>query len=641
MSTALLFKDTPASAQPVALVFGASSSGVAPDAGLSLSGTLPALAGHIALARVFGLSLSAALPSLSGTVNTLYLSDTQRPTVARLIAVAQIAQPQISGIAQPEQHASRTNTGYAQAFEQASPTRAYIHGAYSDASRTPAPAQALFADATRYASQRVQALMAEADHHHLRRAGHFDDAARARTALGAKFEDGLHDRRKTVQSPFQEAARRTLRYRGTAGPALPTQCARHSRFQEAWVPRPGRYVPPVIPPVQPEYWGAALLFACPPLAYPALVFGPTQCGVPVTPGALYYILLARVYMTAHTITAARLPDLVDVPIFEASVSADSGSYCWSLQASGPASLFELLAPSAGLPAQLKLTLDGIPFVFAIDRISRSQSFGKTGVSVQGRSVTALIAAPYLRAITRNNTLARTAHQLAEDALIATGVAIDWGVGSGALANAGLVDWLVPAGAFSNSGSALDAVQSIVQAAGGYLQSHRSLPTLQARHPYGMRAGDNPGAPWGWAAGAADIELAPDAIITSAIERQDGPDINAVYVSGTSHGVLALVKRTGSAADKLAAMVTDSLITRADAARQRGLAILGTAGNKYAVRLDLPVLTGPSQPGVIDVGALVQVNASVPWRGRVRAVSVNAQRPSLRQTITLERHLETT
>lgn len=334
-------------------------------------------------------------------------------------------------------------------------------------------------------------------------------------------------------------------------------------------------------------------------------------------------------MTAHSIYAQRLPDLAEIPIYDATVAADEGSYCWTLSASGPASLFALLAPVDGLPVQLRVTMDGIPWVFAVDSISRSGSFGKTGVSISGRSVTALIGAPYLRATARNNALDRTAQQLAEDALESSGVALDWG----------LTDWLVPAGAWSHQGTPLDAVQAIAQAAGGYLQSHRSAPTLLTRHPYGQRQGDNPGTPWGWMTGPADVELAPDAIITDGTERKDGADINAVYVSGTTQGVLAQVKRSGTAGDKLAVMVTEPLITHVDAARQRGLSVLGAAGSKYNVRLDLPVLTGAGQPGVLDVGQLVQVNAAQPWRGRVRSVSVNAKRPSLRQTVTLERHME--
>ena len=394
---------------------------------------------------------------------------------------------------------------------------------------------------------------------------------------------------------------------------------------------------PVVTTVEPPHWGAELVFSCPPITVPNLIFG-LVCTQPSTQ-SLLKILPARYYMVTHDVFAQRLPDLVDVPIFDATVSADSGSYCWTLQASGPASLFDLLAPVGGLPAQIRLTMDGIPWVFAVDSISRSGSFGKTRVSVQGRSVTALIAAPYVRAITRANTIDMTAQQIALDALTSTGIDLDWGIGAGALANGGLVDWLVPAGAWSHQGTALDAVQAIVQSAGGYLQSHRSAATLLARHPYGQRVGDTSGAPWAWGTGSADVELATDALITEAVQRKDGPDINAVYASGTTSGVLALVKRTGTAGDKLAQMVTDPLITHADAARQRGLSILGTAGHKYAVTLDLPVLTGTGQPGVLDVGQLVQVNTATPWRGRVRGVSVQAKMPTLRQTVTLERHLE--
>lgn len=419
----------------------------------------------------------------------------------------------------------------------------------------------------------------------------------------------------------------SLRMRGVQQVSSPWQMAGQARNGKSVWPLPQ----PAGPTVYPR--DGHLLFECPPLVgLPLhLVFGAQACYSDLAPGAPLYILPARFYMTAHSIYAERLPDLAEVPVFDATVSADAGSYCWTLQANGPASLFELLAPVGGLPVQLRITMDGIPWVFAVDSLNRSSSFGKAGVSISGRSVTALIGAPYLRAVTRDNAGgSMLAQQLALSALQYTGVALDWG----------LTDWLVPAGAWSHQGTALDAVQAIAQAAGGYLQSHRSAATLLTRHPYSQRIGDNPGAPWGWMTGPADVELAPDSIITDGTERHDGPDINAVYVSGTTQGVLAQVKRTGTAADKLASMVTDPLITHADAARQRGLAVLGAAGAKYNVRLELPVLTGANQPGVLDVGQLVQVNATIPWRGRVRAVSINAKRPSLRQTVTLERHLET-
>jgi len=610
-----------------------------PGAQVAITVALPGLSTAITLRPALPAAIVMTLPGPAASLQTDYLSNTQRPTIARLHTLAQIGAPLQTGATQPQQHASSTSAGTAGRFEQAQSAPQASHIAtFANASTRPTDTAAQFDDAQPRRDTQSRAPMQEAERQWQRFYAPFQEADRLAAArLAGRFEDGLNDRRATVQSQFQEAQRLPARrYSATVWPAVPISAYRAAPFEQAVPPPPGRWVRPTVVPIVPTDWGTALLFACPPLTAPHLLFGITPC--PTAPVALFQILPARFYMTIHSIYAQRLPDLADVPLFEATVSADSGSYCWSLSASGPANLFELLAPVAGLPAQLRLTLDGIPWVFAIDSISRSAQFGKTGATIQGRSLTALIAAPYVRSESRIEPDDKTAQQLALGNLANTGINLDWGVGAGANANSGMIDWLVPAGAYSRQGTPLEAVSRIVQAAGGYLQSHRSSATLLTRHPYGTRAGDTSGAPWDWMTGAADVELAPDALITESVDRNDGPDLNAVYVSGTTAGVLALVKRTGTAADKLADMVTDSLITHADAARQRGLAVLGAAGRKYAVRLDLPVLTGVGQPGVLDVGQLVQVNTATPWRGRVRGVSVSAKRPSLRQTITLERHV---
>ena len=365
-------------------------------------------------------------------------------------------------------------------------------------------------------------------------------------------------------------------------------------------------------------------------AAPLLIFGINPCGG-ITPDAPLYTLPARFYMAVHSIEAHLLPSLTPVPIFDPILTADSGSFAWTLSASGPADLFDALAPTGGLPPSIRITLDGIQWVFVVDSLQRQEQFGQRRTRLAGRSATALVGSPYQADTSRLSTTARNAQQLAADALNLTGVGLDWGI----------TDWLVPAGAWSHTGTPLAAVQAAAEAAGGYVNSHRSAPTLLVRHPYPTLPGGIPGGPWNWGGSfAADVELAPDSIITSSIERRDGPDVNGIYISGTSQGVLALVRRSGTAGSKLANMVADPLITANAAAQQRGLSVLGAAGAKHLVQMSLPVLTGASQPGVLDVGQLVQINHSVPWRGRVRAVSVQANQPTVRQSITLERHLET-
>lgn len=131
---------------------------------------------------------------------------------------------------------------------------------------------------------------------------------------------------------------------------------------------------------------------------------------------------------------------------------------------------------------------------------------------------------------------------------------------------------------------------------------------------------------------------PAAIITTdSLEPDPRPAYNAVYVSGMAQGVLGHVKRTGTAGDLLAPQITDALITQEVAARQRGSATLGAAGNKLTHTMTLPLLTGGTMPGLIQPGYLVQVDdIGHTWRGLVRGIRISASLPTVRQTITVER-----
>lgn len=455
---------------------------------------------------------------------------------------------------------------------------------------------------------------------------------------GARYGHSKHTHRHTVAPWQQGRAHQRAATSGFNRQGKPLDMRAEALWQQAMVLASyggPQYLPlpqPVNPGAQPVVVDMRFCALYPAGGHPAgaltLVFGLNPCGG-ITPGAPIYILPARYYMAVHSLEAHLLPSLTPIPIFDVSLSADSGSFAWTFSASGPVQLFDALAPTGGEPAQVRITLDGIPWVFVVDSLQRQHEFGKTGTRIAGRSATAAVGAPYARELPRLNATAQNAQQLAAAALNLTGVDLDWGI----------ADWLVPAGAWSHMGTPLSAVQAIAEAAGGYVNSHRSAPTLLVRHPYPTLPGGIPGGPWNWGgAFAADVELAPDAIITSSIERRDGPDLDGIYVSGANQGVLGLVRRTGTTGSKLAAMVTDPLITANAAAQQRGLSVLGQSGPKHIVQISMPILTSGANPGVLDVGQLVQINESVPWRGRVRSVGVQASMPTARQQITLERHL---
>lgn len=353
-----------------------------------------------------------------------------------------------------------------------------------------------------------------------------------------------------------------------------------------------------------------------------LVLGIDQCsGLPLS-DAPTWIPIRRVYMITHVVQAVRWPDMQPLEVFGATIAADADSWCWQLQATGPASLLQALAPVGGVPQQMRLTIDGAHFVFAVEGLRRDRVFGRTGASITGRSVTALVGDGYLPPVNMTNASVATAQQLVADALQYSGVALDWGI----------TDWLVPEGAWSYHGTPLAAALRVAEAAGAIVQSHRNLPELQVRPRY-------PLLPWAWAAATPDVALPSAAVTSEGWERADRPAWDGVYVAGQNQGVLALVKRTGTAGSAQPQMVVDALITDADAARQRGSAILGGAGPQARVRLELPVLVGAPHPGIVDVGRLVEVvDGADVWRGLVRAVTVTAGMPAVRQTLTVERHL---
>jgi hypothetical protein len=84
------------------------------------------------------------------------------------------------------------------------------------------------------------------------------------------------------------------------------------------------------------------------------------------------------------------------------------------------------------------------------------------------------------------------------------------------------------------------------------------------------------------------------------------------------------------------MVTDDLITHADAARQRGTAILADTGRQARISLSMPVL---DETGIILPGQLVRyVDGATTRLGLARSVNVSASLPKVRQTVEIETHV---
>lgn len=373
----------------------------------------------------------------------------------------------------------------------------------------------------------------------------------------------------------------------------------------------GTVVPPIDKPdyVPPIATAVDLLFAEKWDGSTTIIFG----GATDTSGTVV-VPVKSVYIVINTTTLIRLSDGRAIPVLAASASLDVDSWVWSFNASVPSDQQQYVEDPGEM---LQVSLNGTAFAFYPERLSRTRSFGQSAIAIQGRGRQAVLDAPTQ---TFTNTSARTANQLVNDVLTVNGVplatAVTWN----------LTDWLVPAGSFSHQGSFISAINAIAASAGGYVQPENSTDGLRILHRY-------PVMPWNWATTTPDFTLPSSVIEYESIEWLQRADYNRVFVSGTGAGVLAQVTRTGSDGSLVAPMVTDALITHADAARQRGMAVLGATGRSAMVGLRLPVLQAT---GVIRPGAFVKYNDGGTERtGMVRSTNWSIEGAETWQTIGVE------
>lgn len=352
---------------------------------------------------------------------------------------------------------------------------------------------------------------------------------------------------------------------------------------------------------------------------------PTDPETPPGPPALVTIPIKKAYIVMNEVRLFKVDGNVELPVISLSLDVDMDSWAWGFSVTLPAEALSYVS-STGLnaPVELEAVVNGESYLLLAESVTRNRSFGRTTIQVSGRGQSAYLSSPYSPVMNFANTQQRTAQQLIADALTTNGVSIGWEV------EWGITDWVVPGNVWSQRGTYIDAVNSIVGAAGAHVLPHPSLKKLQILPRY-------PVLPWNWATTVPNIELPSDLVETEAIKWIEKPAYNGVYVSGTSNGVLGYVKRTGTAGDYLAEMVTDSLITHADVARQRGQTILADTGRMAMLSLSLPVLP---ETGIIKPGKMVKyMDAGTPIVGLVKGVSVSmSQQPVLRQTIEVEAHV---
>jgi hypothetical protein len=401
-----------------------------------------------------------------------------------------------------------------------------------------------------------------------------------------------------------------------------------------WIVRPPR---PPVPPAPgtsfpPGNW-VGLNLGCPPTAVPGIV--PLNLGVT----ACYAVRpRRRTYVVKNSLSVVRLPDRLPIEVDSVGISGsvDSWGYAIDLTLTDHNSRADL-APTVAGPRQVEITLNGYVWTGIVESFERRRQIDTDGrpsfsVSMNGRSRTALLAAPYAPGRTKVTPAERSVAQLVDEELQDTGYTATYDT----------VDWIVPAGAwYYDATPALEAITRLAEASGAVVQSDPEGLSITVRPRY-------PASPWDWPTTEPAHFLQDDIVLADGMSVRSQPLFDAVVVTGEiqGKGVTAVVKRSGEAGTLYAPQASSPLINTDAAAAERGRNVLSDRGEQAAVDLTLPLFPsplGPAETGRVLPLDLVEVQeADGTWQGLCTAIRVDARRDGgalvIEQTITLERHL---
>ena len=616
---------------PVPLVFGAGGQAEVPSYAITARGRITVgLRGQVRMASVLQLQAKGRITGLRGSVAVRWNVNVSRPTVNDITALFQQAAPTNDAVRTSWQESDTLLEETRTMFQGATPLSANSRATWTDADKVRHELEVRFQEARRLPVTPIRVRYQEGVSLRNALSQWFQEAERLGTAvLRNQYQDAYRDRRNFTAARFQQATPYSAQWIENGGYGVPLHKNWVAPYQQAMRPPVGKWSPPGPQPEDPCYipgLPAPLVFIDLWTGSPNLIFVCDRHDPGPEPGETIVVPVKEVYLTINSAVLVRLDNGNYIPATAMSMSLDVDSWTWSFSASVPgAALGQVKPNSNGDLVLVQATINGAPYRFAIEKISRERAFNSSQLRVSGRGIAAELDAPYAAQMSFTNTQPRNARQLLDDILLVDNVPIGWDIGL-----FDLEDWAVPKGVFSHVGTHISAMNAVVGAAGAYLQPHNTARTMDVRLRYPVPA-------WQWGSVTPQFEL-PAAVTTQeGFEWTDKPKYNRVFVSGQEGGVLGQYTRTGTAGDLVAPSVVDPLITQAVAARQRGRAIISDTGRIATVTLRLPVL---AETGIIKPGNFVHYKEGGNTHiGLTRGVSVAVGLPTIYQTLTVETHVE--
>lgn len=449
----------------------------------------------------------------------------------------------------------------------------------------------------------------------------------------SEFYDYNIETRRSSLKWWQQAIQKSMVCGFGFSPTTWLELLERLRYQQTKKLDTGAWIEPPIPePGRPPYVGSGHLnFCCKkasvnPLDV-VLNFTDERCD-PAPPDHLDN---KKVYFIMNEGYLKRVSDGVAIEMKSLNLSIDRDSWCWSFSASLPFTEEEKVN-SDDEYIEVELGLNGFVWRLLIESNTSNHQFASTDIQIKGRSPTAMLAE---EAGTRsyNQDIAASSVQLAQAELqritLDSPFSLEWSL-------IDQIGWSVPAHAWSYMDlTPIKAIQEIAEGAGGFVSSHmkdRKL-LIQPRYAY---------APWEWVGLIPEVSIPFNLVLQRTREKDFKPEYNAVTVSAENQGIQAVVKREGTAGDKMAPPAVTAFINSEQPARTMARAELSKYGKKRMYQDTIPL--HPSI-GVILPSQIIgmQDKDLSTWNGHSYGTSISANWNGdaglkIRQTFTVERYI---
>lgn len=342
------------------------------------------------------------------------------------------------------------------------------------------------------------------------------------------------------------------------------------------------YIPPYIPPTGPITFIKNLIFCHKPNNQNPinLIFGDECDGS----DSGHTIDDKKVYILKNNVEILRTDTGTKIKAFNISIGASRQEFLWSGDLSLPFSEFEKINDKP----ELEININQYKFIVDIDDISIKKSFNNNIIELSILSTTNQLKDIESHKIdTDMNASAIMLYQVDRDDL-KTGFTFK---------NNNNLDWVIQSGLIEyDNASSLDVITKIASTTGDTVISHANKKEIIIKPKYPMSE--------------PVYSLPSGKLFEYSTTTEQSTKFNAIVISGENIGITAIVRKEGTAGEKIAPMQINRLITEEATARRAAInAIYNT--NDVASSIDIVAPLFEEAP-LLYPSDLVKIDSDIGW-----------------------------